>query len=242
MASGEAFSALKVCADCQQRKPLDQFPVASARVDGRASYCRPCMNARHVVYRDNKRTTARVRRTAPPAAGHKWCARCRQELPTGAFGKNRSSRDGRTTYCLPCHAAAGRETRDRAGGSRNYHLKRRYGITAAEYDAMVEAQGGLCVLCRERPPEHVDHDHMTGTIRGVLCSCCNQGLGNFRDSIATMRAAIDYLETTTWQKTRVCTGVYRLTSPRPAARPSATSSEWQHLISSLRAAVTSRPE
>ncbi|MDQ3485915.1 MAG: endonuclease VII domain-containing protein, partial [Actinomycetota bacterium] len=75
---------------------------------------------------------------------------------------------------------------------------RRYGLTEAEVTALIEAQDGLCLLCRERTPTHVDHDHVTGLVRGVLCSCCNQGLGNFRDSAQTLRAAIDYLERTTW--------------------------------------------
>jgi hypothetical protein len=165
-----------------------------------------------------------------------------EELPLSAFGRNRSARDGHTAYCKPCHNTIGRENRIRRHGStRHYHLVRRYGIGAAEVDAMVEAQGGVCALCRERTPQHVDHDHLTNTVRGVLCSCCNQGLGNFRDSIGTMRAAIDYLETTTWQKTRVCTGVYRLTSPRPARRPSPTSSELSRLISSRRGGATCPP-
>ena len=122
----------------------------------------------------------------------------------------------------------------RHGSARDYHLRRRYGIDSAVVDAMVEQQGGVCLLCDKRKPEHVDHDHVTGQVRGVLCSCCNQGLGDFRDSAATLRAAIDYLERTTWQRTRVCTGVYRLTSPRLAARRSASSSGTQLLTSSRR--------
>jgi hypothetical protein len=70
---------------------------------------------------------------------------------------------------------------------------RRYGIGAAEVDAMIEAQGGLCAICRERKPEHVDHDHETGKNRGITCSCCNQGLGNFRDRIDLLELAADYL-------------------------------------------------
>jgi hypothetical protein len=172
----------------------------------------------------------------------KWCPACEQEKPLADFGNNRASSDGRTAYCKPCHNAKGKETYTRLYGStREYHLRRRYGIGVAQFEAMVEAQGGLCALCRNRKPEHVDHDHLTNKIRGVLCSCCNQGLGNFRDDVDALKAAIDYLETSTWQKTRVCTGVFRLTSPRRAPRPSPTSSALQHLISSHRAAVTSPP-
>jgi hypothetical protein len=123
---------------------------------------------------------------------------------------------------------------DKAGGARSYRLRRRYGITAAEADAMLEAQGGLCALCRERPAEHVDHDHLTGKVRGMLCSCCNQGLGNFRDRADVLRSAIDYLERTTWTRQRERPGVYRLTSPRPAAARSRSSSALQHLICSRR--------
>lgn len=165
----------------------------------------------------------------------KWCPSCKTEQPRSAFGKNRANSDGLTAYCKPCHAAKGRETYTRLYGStREYHLRRRYGITSADVDALVAAQGGLCALCRERAPEHVDHDHVTGAVRGVLCSCCNQGLGNFRDSVAALRRAITYLERTTWQRQRIGTGVYRLTSPRPAAAPSQSSSELQRLICSRR--------
>lgn len=89
---------------------------------------------------------------------------------------------------------------------------------------MVEAQGGQCLLCRERPAEHVDHDHLTGAVRGVLCFSCNGGLGLFRDRVDIMANAIEYLERTTWQKTLESPGVYRLTSPRPGAAASSTSS------------------
>jgi hypothetical protein len=172
----------------------------------------------------------------------KWCPSCTAFRGVEEFGRNRTTHDGLTGYCKPCHNEIGRLNRERHHGStREYHLRRRYGIGVVEFDAMVEAQGGVCALCRDRKPEHVDHDHLTKQIRGVLCSCCNQGLGNFRDSIASLKAAIDYLETSTWQKSRVCTGVYRLTSPRRAARPSPTSSALPLLISSHRAAVTSPP-
>ena len=147
--------------------------------------------------------------------GHAWCPRCEQALQVAEFGKNASARNGRTTYCRPCHNLVMRENRLRAHGStRDYHLKRRYGITSADVDAMVEAQGGVCAVCQERAPEHVDHDHLTGQVRGVLCSCCNQGLGNFRDRAQLLRAAVEYLEATTWQRdvrvVRQEPGVYAL--------------------------------
>jgi hypothetical protein len=61
-------------------------------------------------------------------------------------------------------------------------------------DALIEAAGGLCEICQERPAAHVDHDHETGKVRGVLCFSCNGGLGQFRDRVDIMLKAITYLE------------------------------------------------
>jgi hypothetical protein len=80
------------------------------------------------------------------------------------------------------------------GGARHYHLKRRYGIGSDDVEAMIEAQGGLCAICGEAPPAHVDHDHGTGAVRGILCFNCNGGLGQFRDRVDILRNAIEYLE------------------------------------------------
>ncbi len=121
------------------------------------------------------------------------------------------------SYCFPCFNRKKEESRQRLhGGSRNYHLQRRYGITAAEVDAMRDEQGGLCALCRERPAQHVDHDHLTGKVRGMLCSCCNQGLGNFRDRADVLQAAIAYLRQHSWQKGASAPASTRSTRRRPS--------------------------
>jgi hypothetical protein len=111
---------------------------------------------------------------------------------------------------------------------------RAYGLDEAELAAMIEVQDGLCAICQRRPAVHVDHDHAFDVVRGVLCFPCNAALGQLQDDPQLFRNAIDYLERTTWQRTLVSTGVYRLTSPRPAVVASATSSEPQRLISSRR--------
>lgn len=61
--------------------------------------------------------------------------------------------------------------------SRDAYLRRTYGISEAEYDAIVAQQGGVCFVCRKPPKPgtnlHVDHDHKTGLLRGALCHHCN---------------------------------------------------------------------
>lgn len=76
-------------------------------------------------------------------------------------------------------------------------LKRRYGITLEEYEAMFAKQDGKCAICNGVCPTGrnlaVDHDHDTGKVRGLLCSRCNQGIGQLRN-VATLQSAINYLE------------------------------------------------
>ncbi len=125
----------------------------------------------------------------------KTCPDCRERKGIDQFPRNRNSKDGRHSYCKPCHNARGRESKQRLhGGSRHYHLRRRYGIGAWEVAQLIDALGGLCALCRERPAEQVDHDHRTGRIRGVLCGGCNAGLGQLKEDPEIIRRAIDYLK------------------------------------------------
>lgn len=125
----------------------------------------------------------------------KRCPACGEFKSFEDFPRNRSARDGLATYCKPCHNAIGRANRaKRHGSSRHYHLIHRYGIGAADVDRMIEDQGGVCAICATGKPEHVDHDHATGVVRGILCFNCNGGLGQFHDDPARLAAAITYLE------------------------------------------------
>lgn len=81
---------------------------------------------------------------------------------------------------------------------RDRDLKRRYGITAEEYDHLLAMQNGRCHICNDLPGKHrlsVDHDHKTGRIRGLLCHNCNHALGKFKDNIIHLFKAIKYLIT-----------------------------------------------
>jgi Recombination endonuclease VII len=125
----------------------------------------------------------------------KRCPDCGEWKQLDEFPRNRNCKDGRHPYCKPCHNARGKESKQRLyGGSRHYHLQRRYGIGANEFDDLVVQQDGVCAICGRPRPEHVDHDHETGAVRGILCFNCNGGLGQFRDSIDSLLTAAAYLE------------------------------------------------
>lgn len=87
---------------------------------------------------------------------------------------------------------------------RAWHLKDKYGLSVEEFAARVEAQGGACAVCTDqftvlaalfsgRTVWHVDHDHETGAVRGVLCFRCNAGLGSFKDDPERLSRAASYL-------------------------------------------------
>lgn len=74
----------------------------------------------------------------------------------------------------------------------------RYGITQEGYEQMLAAQDHACAICeaptwQHQKRLHVDHDHATGAVRGLLCSTCNMALGGFRDSPELLGRALQYL-------------------------------------------------
>jgi hypothetical protein len=84
-----------------------------------------------------------------------------------------------------------------------YLRLRRYQLTADEYAALLESQGGVCAICgkvnglTKHNGEHqlvIDHCHDTGAVRGLLCYNCNLGLGNFKDDLGLLIKAIAYLK------------------------------------------------
>jgi hypothetical protein len=122
------------------------------------------------------------------------CPDCGEVKPLDAFCRNKNSRDGRATYCKPCHNARNKETVQRLySGHRHYRLRQKYGIGVEEVAALVAVQGGVCAICRARPAVQVDHHHGTNAVRGVLCDGCNGALGAFNEDEALILRAIAYL-------------------------------------------------
>lgn len=108
--------------------------------------------------------------------------------------------DTGTGECQRCGSVTLRWKYGKGGGWRcgnslkQYAYMYRRGITYTDYEAMYATQNGNCLICGEwQPLLHIDHDHKTGVIRGLLCRGCNYGLGNFRDSCSNLQKAIDYL-------------------------------------------------
>lgn len=156
--------------------------------------------------------TRRVVRGSSPLAV-KICSRCEEHLPLSSFGVQRrnhtlASGEQKTyeypsSYCRPCSVDYSREyytahREEKWRYDHNRHLKR-FGITAEDYASMLDAQGGCCALCPATAADerghrlHVDHDHATGAVRGLLCGSCNRGIGYFGDDPVRLLKAADYL-------------------------------------------------
>lgn len=118
----------------------------------------------------------------------KKCSKCRKTYLIDEFSKESRKRDGLHPNCKYCQRIS----------SRNFRLKKEYGITLAEYEAMLTEQGGVCFICGKSESDWgslaVDHCHKTGKIRKLLCFSCNTSIGKFNDDPALLRKAADYLE------------------------------------------------
>ncbi|HSU47261.1 MAG TPA: endonuclease VII domain-containing protein [Arthrobacter sp.] len=115
------------------------------------------------------------------------CANCGQGI------RIKVQSNGRTA----CRAPVGLNP-TRAAEKRRYQLRNKYDLTAAEYADMWTIQGGLCKICKSPPMPGrllvIDHCHVTGDVRGLLCHRCNIGLGFFDDDVDRFMSAAEYLK------------------------------------------------
>jgi hypothetical protein len=160
----------KRCKVCWQRKPLSEFYRSPGMKDGHRSDCKACnLAAKAARYKANPEPTIeRVKRwQAENRERHLENLRRRRERPEI-------------------------KARNREG-----HLKRKFGITQERYAELLAAQGGGCAVCRRKAKPgrslHVDHDHATGEVRGLLCFSCNAALGHLADDPDRIHALSRYI-------------------------------------------------
>lgn len=144
----------------------------------------------------------------------KSCSRCLRDLPVSDFHKRSNRASGLTSWCKTCDVTR-KGTPERQAELRKAHYEanreeylarerqRRVGVTAEEYARMLAEQEGCCGICgREETCLNrrgevrelaVDHDHVTGQVRGLLCHNCNAGIGLLAENVETLMAAVAYL-------------------------------------------------
>lgn len=124
-------------------------------------------------------------------AGKKLCMACRKYLPVkgknAAFAVDKKQKSGLALECRVCRKRYYDQYRP-------VRLSKLYGIPL---EAVTELQKiKACQICGEPflRTIHIDHDHATGKVRGVLCMRCNTGLGMFGDKITNLQNAAAYLQ------------------------------------------------
>lgn len=160
---------MPVCSRCHEEKPVEEFYRDPSRPGGVSSFCKVCKK----VYGQE----------------HHQGYKARRNILRKLLRPSQEDRIGKMAGTIL------REQENDRERSRRY-----IGLTRAQVEQMISDQKGCCPICGtdllELDPRrvHVDHDHQTGKIRGVLCGHCNTMLGLARENIDTLKAAIAYLE------------------------------------------------
>ncbi len=137
------------------------------------------------------------------------CKTCHQEKALTDFPRHKTGVGGHLRHCKDCNRKSNRALVDAkpeqyAASHWRKKMLRTYGLTEAQYDAMLIAQQGVCAICFQ--PETiidpqkgklrrlaVDHHHVSKRVRGLLCYRCNTSIGRFEESITLLHSAIAYL-------------------------------------------------
>ena len=113
------------------------------------------------------------------------CTRCKAEKPatTEFFPPHNKKRNGLDSWCRGCRATY-----------RSENCRGKFRDVISD-DALrdLKATTKECVICGSKEQLVVDHDHVTGKVRGMLCNHCNRGLGHFRDDPVLLEFAAQYL-------------------------------------------------
>lgn len=158
---------MKKCCKCKKIHPLDDFAKSRRSTDGLQPRCRHCQR---------KMDQDRYRKNA-------------KEIKERRKKKYLSDPESERQRSLKWYHLNHKKARDTT-------ILRRHGIRHEQYQSMSRAQKQACAICNSIPDNQhlcIDHDHVTGSIRGLLCRKCNLLIGCAGDSIERLRVAIEYL-------------------------------------------------
>ena len=128
----------------------------------------------------------------------KTCSLCKEDKEHTKFFKNKGNKDGYQNYCKPCAKLKRKEWISKEQ-RRAYGIKYAYGLSKAEYNDLLEEQRHSCAVCCTNEPGgrtntwHVDHNHTTKAVRGLLCAKCNLLLGHADENVEVLYRAVEYI-------------------------------------------------
>lgn len=203
---------VKRCSKCGEEKPLSEFPKSKPGYLGTRPECKKCKAFYDKIYhsdptnkdRANELRRAPERQKKMKEQQQKYRSRddvkvhikIRQQKYGQIYYSEDSKREQRKEYSKEYRKTHKKEFLEKS--------LNQYGITLDEYNKKVKEQNGLCLICHEEEKIIdkrtgktkrlcVDHDHVTGKVRGLLCNKCNQAIGLIGDSPLLANAIADYL-------------------------------------------------
>jgi len=173
----------KVCKECGEKKPVSEFTKNRQTGCGPSVYkdeCKSCK--RHLRDRVGESVRAAEYRTLN--------AEKRKESKRRYLSNPENLEKSR---------AYAREYAKKNPNRQRVRLLAKYGLDEEGYDTLLQKQDGGCAICGAKENGKkmnfvIDHDHKTGKVRGLLCTQCNAGLGNFGETLSVFHCAIRYLE------------------------------------------------
>lgn len=178
---------MKQCSKCRKIKLVADFNRYKTSLQG---FCRECQQA---YQQQNRHKRPQYEKTF--AMRHPNSNKERSERYRNA-NLDKARKASLTSY----HKTREANPDEVYKKKRDLMLKRNYGISVSEYDELLQSQNNVCAVCHKPEPWrrgylHVDHNHKTGQLRGLLCSKCNLALGHANDDVNILRALIRYIQT-----------------------------------------------
>lgn len=127
------------------------------------------------------------------------CKKCNELKPVSEFHIKKGKNENQYRFNSPCKKCGLKDKQLKYTSFKNWRLIKLFGITQAQYNEMLLKQNYSCAICHTHVDSFskdlaVDHCHTTGKVRGLLCSNCNLGIGNFKDDITLLNTAIEYIK------------------------------------------------
>jgi len=190
---------MKTCTLCKENKEYSEFYKQSKAKNGLSPVCKVCVRDKSAAYRKvnlekTRASVAKWQKTNPKKAITSSTAYYRANIEkikaynSAKYQANAEKVIAQTTAYRIANPEKVREQQ----------LKRKFGITLEQYGIMLIQQEDRCAICRKHRSEFkknfaVDHNRETGKVRALLCGPCNTSLGGFKESIANLQNAIEYI-------------------------------------------------
>lgn len=185
-----------ICSKCEIEQPIDQFRRDCHNASGYNSLCHACNAKNQRAYRERNREDYNQK-------AKDYYKKNAERIQAQRKQRREAKKNG--TYKPPTPASQKKASNDyykRTGWKKviesKWHKRGIKNMTYDRYDKLLQNQGFCCKICKKEHTDekklHVDHDHNTGDVRGLLCNNCNNGIGKIGDTTEALKRALKYLE------------------------------------------------